>query len=57
MEFHSLQELFYMDGRGSFVWVSYGIGAFVLALNVWRIKAKQTYFIKDQLRKYRRDQS
>lgn len=40
MYFASINELFYMNGHGAYVWASYGIGFAVLLGLVWQPLAR-----------------
>ncbi len=56
MEFHSLSEFLAMGRHGLYVWLSYGITAAIVVINVTLPLMQRRRFMKEQQQRIRREQ-
>ncbi len=56
MSFNSFSEFLSMGGHGLYVWLSYGLGAVILAANLILPQLARTRLLHEQKRRLRREE-
>lgn len=57
MSFNSISEFLAMGGHGLYVWLSYGLGAGVIAANLILPKLSRNRLLAEQKRRLRREEA